>query len=537
MRSGICTIFVIAFFFTGCTTSPESEPQFSVNSYYKALHLVQVARETVDGTTHLESSGGLYLRGEGTYDLSTRMQGIRPNVEEPYPMNEQLAVDHATGKVAYESDTHVNPDAREWIRYTYDGQNRMLFLELYAGFAFWDSRPGLNKQSKRYTNMVPHLLLEEAYANRETLKYLGKDSKGRDLVSFVAPSYGSLTLYLDPQTGYLTGVEYLKDMPLKGDTSIRWRFKDYASVEGIGPYPTGYSVFLNDKLLKDINYTMIQAGTENAEVLTIPDSINVPEMPDPPKVGEPEAPVVESPVRDPIKLAEGVHVFPHIRSGFHPMVIEFNDFLMVIDTPAGWLEMQQLPAMQWVDWATSSSTGRKLLRGIREKLSGKPVRYVALTHYHSDHAGGIRPFLAEDAIVLAGPATASVIEQAAKNRFTLEPDELTGTDIPPTIEIVDGERIISDGNMEVRLIDVGENPHAEGMLVVYLPKQKILYQSDLFEPISMQAFPSKSRLPVMKWFVRWLDNSGLDVEKVYAIHAGLRVTEEHLDVIRRVINE
>lgn len=534
MSSRIFTIIVITIFNAGCSSFPESEPPSTLDTYHKALRLVQHARATMGGTTHPEKSGGLYLRGEGTYDLSTRMQGMRPDVDEPYPMEEQLAVDPASGRVAYESDTHVNPDAREWIRYMYDGQNRMLFLELYAGFAFWDSRPGLNKQSRRYTNMIPHLLLEEAYANRETLKYLGKDSKGRDLVSFVDPSYEPLTLYFDPQTGYLIGVEYLKDMPLYGDTSIRWRFKDYDSVEGIGPYPSGYTVFLNDKILKDISYTTIQAGIEHADVMTVPDSINVPEMPDPPKEGDPEAPVSESPIRDPIKLAEGVHVFPHIRSGFHPMVIEFDNFLMVVDTPAGWLEMQQLPAMQWVDGATSSSTGRKLLRGIREKLSDKPVRYVALTHYHSDHAGGIRPFLAEDAIVLASPVTAPVIEQAAENPFTLEPDALTGTDISPTIEIVDGERVISDGTMEVRLIDVGENPHAGGMLVVYLPQQKILYQSDLFEPISMQAFPSKSRLPVMKWFVDWLDNSGLDVEKVYAIHAGLRVTDEHLEFIRNM---
>lgn len=462
------------------------------------------------------------------------MQGMEPSVREPYEMTEQLAVDMESGQVAYESDTHVNPDAREWIRYVYDGQNRMLFLEMYAGFAFWDSRPGLNRQSKRYSNMVPHLLLEEALANRASLKYLGKDSKDNDLVSFASPSYGPLTLYINSDSHYLAGVEYLKDMPLLGDTPVRWRFKEYESVEGIGPYPTGYTVSLNGKILKDITYTTLQAGLENARVLSVPDSIDVPEMPDPPAGGEPEAPVTEAPARDPVKLGDGVHVFPHIRSGFHPMVIEFDEYLMVIDTPAGWLEMQQLPAMQWVDGVTSSSTGRKLLTAIREKLSDKPIRYVALTHYHSDHAGGIRPFIDEGATILASSVTATVIRQAARNRFTLEPDELTDTDITPTIEVVNGERTVSDGNMEVRLIDVGDNPHADGMLVAYLPEKKFLYQSDLFEPSNMNFFPNKSRVLVMNWFVHWLDNSGLDVESIYAIHAGLRVTDEHLNHIRNM---
>lgn len=518
----------------GCLPEGNEEELSGLQSYQKAIKTVESSLEALGGTEQLQSSGGIYLRGEGTYDLSTRMQGMQPNVREPYYMTEQLAVDMESGKVAYESDTHVNPDAREWIRYIYDGQNRMLFLELYAGFAFWDSRTGLNNQSRRYSNMVPHLLLEKALANRSSLKYLGKDSEGSDLVSFESPSYVSPTLYFDPNSNYLTGVEYLKDMPLLGDTPIRWRFKNYQTVDSIGPYPTGYRVSLNGKILKDITYTTVQAGLENVRVLSVPDSIDVPDMPDPPADGEPGTPVTEIPVRDPIKLADGVHVFPHIRSGFHPMVIEFDKYLMVIDTPAGWFEMQQLPAMQWVDGVTSSSTGRKLLNAIREKLSDKPIRYVALTHYHSDHAGGIRPFIAEGATILTSAVTAPVIEQAAQNRFTLEPDELSGTDITPTIEIIDDKHTISDVNMEVRLIDVGENPHANGMLVAYLPRQKLLYQSDLFEPSNMNFFPSKSRVPVMKWFVNWLDNSRLEVESVYAIHAGLRVTDEHLNHIRNM---
>lgn len=488
--------------------------------------------ESLRGLSHIREAGGIYLHGTGTYDLSTRMQGMQPDVQEPYPITERLAVDMESGRVAYESDTNVNPDAREWIRYIYDGQNRMLFLELYSGFAFWSSEAGLNAQGKRYSNMVPQLLLDEALGNRSSLKYLGADGEGNRLVSFDAPSYGTVTLYINEESRYLTGVEYLKDMPLLGDTPIRWRFKSYKPADGIGLYPTGYTVHLKGKLLKDISYTTVQAGLEGVPLFNIPDSISVPQMPEPPATGEVSAPPVEAPARDPMQLAGGVYVFPHIRSGFHPLVVEFEEYLMVVDTPAGWFEMQQLPAIQWVEGVTSSSTGRKLLKAIKERFPAKPVRYIALTHFHSDHAGGIRPFIEAGATVLASSVTAPVIEQAVENGFSLEPDELSGKQVAPKIEIVEEEYRLSDGTMEVRLIDVGNNPHADGMLVAYLPKQKILYQSDLFEPSNMNFFPNKSRLPVMKWFVNWLDNSGLEAEHIYAIHAGLRVTEEHLSAIR-----
>lgn len=528
--------FIVLIFLWGCTPNPKPYSHSAVDAYHQGLALVESALDTLGGTAGIKEAGGIYLQGSGTYNLSTRLQGMHPEGDEPYPIKEQLAVDLKTGKVTYESDTHVNPDAREWLRYSYDNQNRMLFLDLYSGLAFWDSEPGLNSQRKRYSNMIPQLLLEEALTHRSSLTYSGDDERGHKTVTFHSPDFGLMKLHISEDSRYLTGVSYLKDMPLIGDTEIRWKFKSYGPVNGIGLYPSGYTVHINKKKLKEITYFNVQAGVDGAPILEIPDTITVPEKPDPPSAtlvnSSPPSPYE----REPTQLAEGIFVFPHIRPGFHPLVVEFDNYMMVVDAPAGWFEMHQLPAMQWVQGATSSSTGRRLLDAIQEKFPDKPVRYVALTHFHSDHAGGIRPFIEAGATILASPVTASVIQEAAKNRFTLEPDELTGRNITPKVKLVNGELSLSDGTMEVRLIDVGKNPHAKGMLVVWLPKQKILYQSDLFEPTNLDFFPNKSRIPVMKWFVAWLDQAGLNAEKIYAIHAGLRVTNEHLETIRTLSN-
>jgi len=79
---------------------------------------------------------------------------------------------------------------------------------------------------------------------------------------------------------------------------------------------------------------------------------------------------------------------------------------------------------------------------------------------------------------------------------------------------------------------VGPNPHSDGMLVAYLPNERLLYQSDLFEPLSPANFPSRPRLPTAQWFTRWLDESTLAVDEVFAIHGSARVTAEQLDVVR-----
>jgi len=41
----------------------------------------------------------------------------------------------------------------------------------------------------------------------------------------------------------------------------------------------------------------------------------------------------------------------------------------------------------------------------------------------------------------------------------------------------------------------------------------------------------------MRWFVELLDESGLDPERIYAIHGSARVTEEHLSQIRALASE
>ncbi len=127
-------------------------------------------------------------------------------------------------------------------------------------------------------------------------------------------------------------------------------------------------------------------------------------------------------------------------------------------------------------------------------------------------------------------------ERALQARHTLVPDALTGkTKTPDTIAVTDRHAIGNDGGDDGRslaLINTGDNPHAAGMLVAWLPKERILYQSDLFEPLPERFFPSKERLPVMRWFVNWLDASGLEPERIYAIHGTARVTDEQLDAVR-----
>ncbi|MGE3468023.1 MAG: MBL fold metallo-hydrolase, partial [Pyrinomonadaceae bacterium] len=237
----------------------------------------------------------------------------------------------------------------------------------------------------------------------------------------------------------------------------------------------------------------------------------------PAKQTQPQLPIIR-------ELEKGVYLVPNVRGGFHVLVKEFEDYLMVVDTPAGYHELQQIPALDWASEVSSDAVGHRLMAVLRRDFPQKPVKYVVLTHYHSDHTGGVLPFVRAGATIVASPETAAVVRATiGKTRRDLK------------IDTVRNERVISGNGSNVRVINIGQNPHVKGMLVVFLPRESILYQSDLFEPIGMRFFPSPGRVPAMKWFVEWLDRSRLQPRRIYSIHGSGTVTDEHLAKIRSMI--
>jgi len=94
---------------------------------------------------------------------------------------------------------------------------------------------------------------------------------------------------------------------------------------------------------------------------------------------------------------------------------------------------------------------------------------------------------------------------------------------PPT-ELAEGYQyetvrenyVLTDGERMMQMSYVHPSPHVEGMLVAYLPDEKILVEADLFDPISnvLPAEPS----PENRTLYNHVQRLGLDVETIVPIH-------------------
>ena len=57
-----------------------------------------------------------------------------------------------------------------------------------------------------------------------------------------------------------------------------------------------------------------------------------------------------------------------------------------------------------------------------------------------------------------------------------------GSRAPPVLEGVGDRKVMTDGTRTVEVLHMRGNLHSEGMLMVYLPKERMLVQADQFSP-------------------------------------------------------
>jgi glyoxylase-like metal-dependent hydrolase (beta-lactamase superfamily II) len=281
------------------------------------------------------------------------------------------------------------------------------------------------------------------------------------------------------------------DNPVLGDIAFEAVFKDYKDFGGI-KFPThilqrngGYPVL--DLTIKDVKHN-------------VPASFDVP--------ANIRQSLQESPTIVTEKLADGVWGFP---GAARSVAVEFRDHIVVVDAPE------------------SEPRSIAVLDAIKKVIPNKPIRYVVNTHSHFDHAGGMRTYAAEGATIITYSGNVPYYEQVSGNPRTINPDRLTRSGRKPTLEGLVGNRTLTDGSRELVIYHY-PNMHNAGMLMVFLPKEKILIEADSYTPPPTSNDPPGG-LPYLVQFYDSVERLGLDVEQVVPIHGRLATFDE----IRRAV--
>lgn len=357
--------------------------------------------------------------------------------------------------------------------------------------------------------LFPHVLLQLAIGRASTLRWLAEgtyEGRKQQVITFADSEGNQATLFFSDETGLPTKFEALGDRFVEGLTTTEIIYSDYRDVGGIKiPFR---AITKNSGLVtQDLSYSEIQINTHPSDALF--------EMPKGAEIG----PVVGG-ASQPItvtRLANDIYYVNAVPTTgiffYSSMFVVFKDYILVIEAPV------------------SDAVSQSVIAKIKEMVPGRPIKYLVPTHYHTDHTGGIRGYIAEGSTIVTTPGNKDFIERIAAQSHPLTPDTLSTSPRPLSIETFKNKRVFSDGEHVVEFYDIGPNPHADEMLIAYFPKEKIIFTSDLFPAYfkGSKGPTSPAFIDSYKKFVRL----GLDIQTIASGHGRIGTIEELKEAVER----
>ncbi len=164
----------------------------------------------------------------------------------------------------------------------------------------------------------------------------------------------------------------------------------------------------------------------------------------------------------PVKLADGVWRMGGINA--QNSAIEFKDFVVVYEAPG------------------DDERSAAVIAKIHELIPNKPVRYIIDSHHHADHSGGLRGYAAEGATIITHENYRNFYQRTFSEPRTLSPDSLARSNKKAAFVYVKGKHVLTDGTRTMDIYDLPNNDHANGLLMAYLPNEKLLFESDVYSP-------------------------------------------------------
>jgi glyoxylase-like metal-dependent hydrolase (beta-lactamase superfamily II) len=198
------------------------------------------------------------------------------------------------------------------------------------------------------------------------------------------------------------------------------------------------------------------------------------------------------------KLADGVW---YLTGGtHHSVLVEMSDHLVVIEGP--------------LDDARANA----VIAEVKNLVPNKPIKYVVNSHHHFDHAGGLGAFAAEGATIITHDANKAFLEQSLAAPRTIHPDKLAQSGKQATVEGMPDKRVLSDATHSVELYRIQDNTHADGLIMAYLPKEKLLVEADLYTPAPPNTAPPAQPNPASVNLYDNIERLNLAIDQILPLH-------------------
>jgi glyoxylase-like metal-dependent hydrolase (beta-lactamase superfamily II) len=433
------------------------------------LKAVNKANEVIDAA--IDAHGGAEALGaittyvqESKFNNYAVGQSRRPG--EPWDQNSSdnfAAID-------LENEIYVTRATGEGGGFTFDAGTIINGEESYQldyrrGTAAPIAEPNYDNASGPTIRITPVLLMKQLMARRHTSHWLGEvdvDGKTHDIITLVMEVGPALSLYFDQQTHMLNRMERV--LPPFGQ--VEYAFLDYQMVDGVA-LNGGFKLFVNGDQNIIIEDLRQKVNAPIDQYAVVPSNLQQIAAVTPNDFGSNE-------------IDEGVFLIGG--AGAYGLFIEMDDYVVAVG-------------------GTQGVANR--IAELRNEIPDKQIRYGVLTHHHSDHVPGTADYAAEGATVITFRENEEVVRAAA------------GSDVE--LEFVKDRLTLGSGDRRVELYNIGPTPHAENLLIAYLPKEGIIFEADHFP--QPQTGPVGPAVPATIAFAEALDRLGLNYNRIVGAHS------------------
>ncbi len=194
------------------------------------------------------------------------------------------------------------------------------------------------------------------------------------------------------------------------------------------------------------------------------------------------------------KLGDGLYRLTTGPGSYDSVIVEFKDYIMMLEA------------------GQSIARGSAYIEETKKLIPNKPIRYVMNTHPHSDHTGGLPALVAEGATIITQKNNEVFLSRALNTPRTLLDDVLAKNPKKAKIETVAEKRVYSDGTRTVEMYHIFPAPHSNGLIIAYIPKEKIIFQGDF------SVNPGEPANDHVKALVPVLDRLNLDFDRYINVH-------------------
>ena len=484
----------------GSVALPAQKAPTVLEQYHKARTIIDAAVAAHGGMDALRAARKVRVRVEGWDYHPTQSRRIAPPFDSTV-RNSEVMIDLDRNYIVFNG-------ARGWPggflygnRFVTRGDTTYIMSTRSETYSIVTAAPAPQQFGNLFYVPSWYLLAAAENTSPGARRYLGRmripSGAEVEAIQFTIPPSGNIVIGIDPVTHRLRSVMSVGTDVFTGDTEVTTEFHDWRMTSGM-LLPSRTTQHRGGHVTNATRFVAAEAN------FAIPDSLMRPPAHftlNPP-----------SPQQQPVtELVSGVWL---VGSGSKSLVVAFTDHVVVVDAPA--------------------STSAEVIRRVAELAPGKPIRYVVPTHHHDDHFIGVRYHAANGTTIVTTPGNIDYLRRimTAPMSSVMQASNQVAPRRDYTVETISGgRRVFSDGTRTLEIHQI-PSPHADAMLVAWLPAEGVLFQADLIEAPASGIAQRGANADATAHLASVIREKGWAVKTFAGAHATLRGPTEFETLVR-----